>query len=164
MNEVAVVQQGGALSVAQIKQREYKIQWQREMRRRFASKHGYSTASYYATGRLRAQVLRRDDYKCVRCGMTDPEHKTEWGRPITIDHKDKNRKNNALENLQTLCLRCHGNKDLIYRLRWPKALSHRGEIMARRAAGQTYQAIADAVGLSIAVVWKWIQLWGKERA
>lgn len=44
--------------------------------------------------------------------MTDTEHKSRWKRAITIDHKDKNRKNNQLDNLQTLCLICHGRKDI----------------------------------------------------
>ena len=57
-------------------------------------------------------MLERDDYCCVACGMHYLEHKKKWGRPITIDHKDRDRRNNSLDNLQTLCLSCHGRKDI----------------------------------------------------
>ena len=72
----------------------------------------------YLYGQLRSVVLERDGYKCVRCKMTDKEHREKWGCSITIDHIDgngyykrKSHKNNLLENLQTLCLKCHGKKD-----------------------------------------------------
>ena len=67
-------------------------------------------------GGLRDDVLKRDDYKCLLCGMTNQEHKALWNRSLTIDHVDGNGRystvpNNTLDNLQTLCLRCHGRKD-----------------------------------------------------
>lgn len=66
-------------------------------------------------GGLRKQVLKRDNYQCRNCGMTNEEHKKTFGKEITIDHIDgkgsKSKiKNNKLDNLQTLCLRCHGKK------------------------------------------------------
>jgi hypothetical protein len=61
-------------------------------------------------------VLERDNWTCQMCGMTQEQHMTIFGRSLTIDHKDgKGRnsleKNNDLNNLWTLCLRCHGSKD-----------------------------------------------------
>jgi len=141
-----------------------KIEWQRVKRREFKRVHGYSTHAHKATGGLRGKVLERDGFSCVKCGMTDAEHKAKWSRPITIDHKDKNRKNNTMENLQTLCLRCHGQKDLIPRLRAQRVSKVRDEIMTLRGLGATYQEIADAAGFSIAAVWKWIQRWNNEGA
>ena len=69
-------------------------------------------------GGLREQVIKRDNEKCVLCGMTRESHKKIFGRDITVDHIDKKGrnsiiKNNSLDNLQTLCLRCHGWKDNI---------------------------------------------------
>ncbi len=77
----------------------------------------------YLFGGNRQLVLERDNYKCVKCGMTDKEHRKHWKRSITVDHidgngksKPKKFKNNSLKNLQTLCLICHGTKDYqIYR-------------------------------------------------
>ena len=96
--------------------KEGKLEWQRLRRAAFAKKFGYSLAAHYATGGQRERILQRDNYACVKCGMTDAQHKDTWGRPITIDHKSKDRSDNRDENLQTLCLSCHGNKDLIARL------------------------------------------------
>lgn len=69
-------------------------------------------------GGLRSIVLKRDNYTCIQCGMTDAEHRKRWDRSITVDHIDgsgcsvpKEKKNNSLRNLQTLCCVCHGKKD-----------------------------------------------------
>lgn len=61
-------------------------------------------------------VLERDKYKCLDCGMTQTEHMDTWNKSLTINHIDGNgrnsiKPNNDLDNLETLCLRCHGKKD-----------------------------------------------------
>ncbi len=136
-----------------------KLEWQRRRRKEFRELNGFSAAAHYATGGLRKQVLERDLYMCVACGMTDMAHKEKWGRPITVDHKDRNRSNNVLGNLQTLCLRCHGQKDILPRLKARQVEKHREEIISRRLKGETYQSIADSFGFSIASVWKWLKIW-----
>lgn len=138
---------------------EAKREWQRKDRAAFKASHGYSMTAHYGAGRLREDVLVRDRHACVQCGMTDAEHKAKWDRPITIDHKDRNRDNNTMENLQTLCLACHGRKDQLPRLRAVKMEVHRSLIESRRAAGVTYQQIADEIQVSIASVWKWDKRW-----
>ena len=140
-----------------------KLKWQRKRRKEFRELNGYSDAAHYATGGLRQQVLERDSYMCVTCGMSDKEHKIKWSRPITIDHKDKNRSNNTLENLQTLCLKCHGKKDILPRLKQRRVEKHKEEIISRRLKGETYQSIADSLGFSIASIWKWLNLWNYGR-
>lgn len=142
--------------------RARKNEWQRNQRRKFVDQQGYSTASHYATGGNRENVLVRDGYRCVRCRMTDAQHKEKWARPITVDHKSKDRSDNSMENLQTLCLKCHGNKDLIPRLRSQRVPSHKTDIQQRRADGQTYQKIADDLGFSIGAIWKWVRIWDSE--
>lgn len=67
-------------------------------------------------GGMRSVVLERDKYSCVSCGMTEHQHKIKWGRSITINHIDGNgrnskKPNNNINNLETLCLKCHGHKD-----------------------------------------------------
>jgi 5-methylcytosine-specific restriction endonuclease McrA len=79
--------------------------------------------AYHDTERFsgnKTKALARDGYRCVMCGMTDQEHRVLWKRGITIDHKDGNgrysdEQNNEIDNLETLCLSCHGKKDIIRR-------------------------------------------------
>ena len=70
-------------------------------------------------GGLRDEVLKRDNYCCVFCGMTDEEHRLRWNCSITVDHKDggfnNKNKRHSLDNLQTLCRICHGKKDGVRR-------------------------------------------------
>lgn len=80
--------------------------------------NGYKAhySNLYMFGGQRDSVLLRDNYSCVKCGMTQEEHKEKWDRDITIDHIDgqgkySKEKNNSLDNLQTLCCSCHGRKD-----------------------------------------------------
>ena len=122
----------------------------REQRRKFKESHGYGHTAYYDTKGLREAVLQRDDRKCVVCGMTEVEHKRIWGRSITIDHKDKNRRNNTMENLQTLCLRCHTHKDRHSMEMINIGNKLKAEIFARRVAGQTFVFIAKSLGISSA--------------
>ena len=135
----------------------HKLEWQRNMRRRFVEANGFSTAANYANGGARKAVLERDGYRCVDCGMTDAEHKAAYSRPITVDHKDKNRRNNTMGNLQTLCLRCHGSKDITPALK-AKALTPEQIIAARkmRTEGATFQKIADHFGVNISTAWSHI--------
>lgn len=67
-------------------------------------------------GGLRNEVYERDGYKCIMCGMSMDDHIKKYHVRLSIDHKDGNGrysqiKNNVLDNLQTLCLHCHGKKD-----------------------------------------------------
>lgn len=73
------------------------------------------------------KALERDNFKCVKCGMTNEEHIKTFRRRITIDHIDgfgrnSKTKNNDTSNLQTLCLVCHGKKDIKRRV-WRKSKS-----------------------------------------
>ena len=98
-------------------------------------KHGFrkpvKTVNYMHVTRfngLREQAIQRDGEACVDCGMTRQEHKAEWGRDITVDHIDglgrySRKKNNSIDNLQTLCLRCHGRKDQERSTGWHSAES-----------------------------------------
>jgi 5-methylcytosine-specific restriction endonuclease McrA len=61
----------------------------------------YRNKQHY--GGMRGRVLKRDKYKCVRCGSK---------LNLVIHHKDgtgrgKPINNNSLENLETLCRCCH---------------------------------------------------------
>lgn len=61
-------------------------------------------------------VYKRDNYCCVVCGMTMQEHIDKYKRRLTINHINGLGRNsvipdNRLENLETVCLKCHGYKD-----------------------------------------------------
>jgi 5-methylcytosine-specific restriction endonuclease McrA len=48
--------------------------------------------------------------------MNQEQHLVIFGVGLSVDHKDGNgvysqKKNHDLNNLQTLCIRCHGKKD-----------------------------------------------------
>lgn len=136
-----------------------KSEWQQRDRDAFKAKFGYSKCIHYRFGGNRQNALERDGFACVKCGMTDEQHKVKWSRPITVDHKDRNEKNNALDNLQTLCLRCHGRKDISPKLVRQQCVHKKDEILSLRANGKTYQQIADATGFSIGAVFKWVKKW-----
>lgn len=98
-------------------------------------------------------VLKRDKYKCVKCGMTNAEHLKTWKCEITVDHIDgmgtyvkKKDRNNKRSNLQTLCLRCHGRKD-----RGIKGLSVKQvlDVKRRLHIGFSHKYLARIFGVSI---------------
>ena len=62
----------------------------------------------------RELALVRDNYRCVQCNMSNQEHLLRWNRMITVDHIN-GRGDDTLSNLQTLCLLCHGHKDILRR-------------------------------------------------
>lgn len=64
------------------------------------------------------EILKRDNFACLGCGITNEAHIIKYKRRLTIDHKDNKgicvparQKNNNPSNLQTLCCKCHGKKD-----------------------------------------------------
>lgn len=140
-----------------------KQDWQRRKRREFQALHGFSMTANYSNGGNRLSVLTRDNYSCVKCGMSDTEHKEKWARPITVDHIDKNRKNNDLSNLQALCLRCHGQKDLIPQLRIQRIPEFKSAIMQLRRDGAYYRDIAKILGFSSAGIFKWVKRWKQNK-
>ena len=62
----------------------------------------------------RARALRRDEWKCCECGLTMNAHRSIWnGEGLHVHHLKKLREfdtpeaANRLENLVTVCRRCH---------------------------------------------------------
>jgi 5-methylcytosine-specific restriction endonuclease McrA len=145
MSEKSLVLEGPAL----IRRRQYKNQWQKEQRRKFSSARGYSSSANYACGGNREAVLVRDGRKCVACGLSESGHIERYGRRITIDHKNKDRTNNLLENLQTLCLSCHARKDN----KCPRRYD-RNQIVGLLKEGISYSKISKNVGCSIGLISK----------
>lgn len=95
-----------------------------------ASPHGqarkakWHSARYF--GGLRELVLQRDGYKCQRCGVALllTPHRT------AVHHRDGDKDHNSLDNLVTLCRKCHP------RIHGPLSMEHRRKIgESQKAAG-----------------------------
>ncbi len=61
---------------------------------------------------LREEILERDGYKCIKCGISQKEQLLKNGRYLSIHHIDGKgsnvkKPNNEKENLKTLCGSCH---------------------------------------------------------
>lgn len=56
---------------------------------------------------LRLKVRTRDNFTCCLCGKTEKEELKELNRILCVNHIDFNKNNCAMENLNTLCLRCN---------------------------------------------------------
>lgn len=94
-------------------------------------------------GDNREKAILRDREKCVKCGMTREEHKKNYNKDLAVDHINglgkgvsRDKKDNRLENLQTLCWRCHAikeakNKDL-------KAMAKLGGLALKNKYGKEY--------------------------
>lgn len=97
--------------------KEYQREYQLKYRLKFSPK-SIQAMHKKRFGGLREAVIKRDNEQCVECGMTRKDHQEKWGRDITVDHYDgmgrySVEQNNRLNNLQTLCLSCHGKKDIM---------------------------------------------------
>ena len=55
--------------------------------------------------KIRYLVYHRDNCMCVRCEMTLEEHIDTYGSILLVHHKRG--EENSLENLETLCMKCH---------------------------------------------------------
>jgi 5-methylcytosine-specific restriction endonuclease McrA len=73
-------------------------------------------------GGLKELVIQRDGERCVMCKMHRTEHRLVFNRDLTVNHIDHQSArsvtfdgviNNDPDNLETLCLRCHGAKDAV---------------------------------------------------
>lgn len=99
--------------------REYLRKWKKnlstEKKREYRSKD--NATRNFGSWKLRESVILRDGEKCTKCGISRQEHYKKWYQDLHVDHKDnygrniaRCYKNNSLENLITLCIRCHRSK------------------------------------------------------
>jgi len=65
---------------------------------------------------LRTGALKRDNYECQACGKTEEDHQDEFGVGLNVhhikdiaEHEDPSEAD-RLENLETLCVECHGKE------------------------------------------------------
>lgn len=65
-------------------------------------RHGENAPNWMAGQSVYRTLLKKSGIKekCMRCGIED-------SRVLCVHHKDRNRKNNNLNNLEWLCRNCH---------------------------------------------------------
>lgn len=77
--------------------------------------------------RSRMIALRRDQFRCQHCGMTQKEHKRRWGSGLEVHHIvpyrffDDHLVANRLDNLVSLCVSCHKKAEQEFYRRNPDA-------------------------------------------
>ena len=91
------------------------------------------------------KVLERDNYTCQHCGATD--------RKLEVHHKDgngrgKEKPNNDLSNLITLCKPCHAMENAKYNTRCPLIPLTKEQIEAAIASTKTLKEAAELLGVS----------------
>lgn len=71
---------------------------------------------------IRRKVLKRDNYKCVSCGISSDDHIKKYGCELNINHiipfhqfGGMTELANKLTNLESLCKSCHTKADWKYR-------------------------------------------------
>lgn len=108
-------------------------------------------------GGNREKAIQRDGEKCVSCGMERDVHIKTYSRDITVDHIDGNGRhtprplqNNSLDNLQTLCLPCHGKKDVQRRKTYENVFTKRNgrELIDWAGESLTIPEWANKLGLN----------------
>lgn len=72
-------------------------------------------ASYYALSAWRSarmKALERDQFRCIKCGMDEDEHRVRYRTGLHVDHIVPRRYGGGddLSNLQSLCCICHNKK------------------------------------------------------
>jgi 5-methylcytosine-specific restriction endonuclease McrA len=100
------------LTEGQIRYRKY-----HDTYAKYRKKFGSYFRDKYSFEGMRQIALERDNFTCQSCGMTQEQHMALFGRSLTIHHIDGQGRysrniNNKLDNLITLCFRCHGKGDI----------------------------------------------------
>jgi len=65
---------------------------------------------------VRAQIRKRDNYICQKCGITEKEHLIKYTKVLDVHHIDYDKENCGIFNLITLCHKCNmeANKNRSY--------------------------------------------------
>jgi len=86
---------------------------------------------------LKAKIRERDGYKCMFCGVPQ----IECEKLLPIHHIDYDKNNCAIENLITLCIRCH-SKTNHYRKKWQSYF----ESLMKKIYNYTYSSLNKISG------------------
>lgn len=103
------------------KRRWQNPEYREKLRKSHIGKHCGKNSPLYIDGRSKLNnpypeefyikrpiILKKDNYTCQICGITQRESIRKYNQYLHIHHIDENKKNNKLNNLITLCCSCHG--------------------------------------------------------
>ena len=103
--------------------------------------------------------------------MTNSEHRRIWGRSLHVDHKNHRGRykgkeyiptklqDNRLENLQTLCVQCHINKDTNGKYKRTKIRFNRDEAIRLYKSGIGTKLLSDKYKCNPITVKYWLKRW-----
>ena len=95
--------------------------------------------------KLRQAVLAIKEHKCEHCGLT---HWLDQPISLQVHHKDGDRKNNELSNLELLCLNCHSQTDTFGSKNIKKAKVSDEDLLSALTTYSTIRQALLSVGLS----------------
>ncbi len=96
------------------------IQWRKDNRESYNERN----KERMRRNRIREQgvILERDNWQCQMCGMNQEQSIVIFGKSLSIHHIDgqgsnlkKAERNDSMDNLETLCARCHTTKHMAER-------------------------------------------------
>jgi len=71
-------------------------------------KGGFSHEPYNLAFRRTREIIKmRDNYECQICGLKESEVQDHFYKSLLVHHINRNKKDDRLENLVTVCLDCH---------------------------------------------------------
>ena len=87
----------------------------REQKKQWIKKNPDKVAQYRSNsefGGMAQEVLERDNFQCTKCGMSQEQSIILFNNKLSVHHEDgngrrKSIKNNDIDNLLTMCMRCH---------------------------------------------------------
>ena len=106
------------------KVKSYRKKYIQEHKEEIRERNRTSRNNIYFGGKCE-EVFKRDNWQCQKCGMSPEQSILLFNHRLAIHHIDGNgagteEENNDLDNLITLCIRCHGryHQNLRFKEKW----------------------------------------------
>lgn len=100
-------------------QRETIVRWMKENDVSIRKRGSQSWKGTKKWDSVREEVLKRDQYQCRICGISEQEHKKNHDRGLNVHHVvaesyfDDGEKAMSVQNLVTLCMSCHRENEAV---------------------------------------------------
>ena len=80
------------------------------------------------TKTLKLAIRQRDKFTCQKCGITEEESIKKYGKVLSVNHIDYNKKNCDPKNLNTLCCACNASVNF-NREYWTKHFQEKTQLL-----------------------------------